>query len=71
MTLEAALTEAMRDLWDIDDPYYGSMNIVALDAEGNPGAASNVDRTYIYMTDAMEAYVEAPRLKIARPEGGN
>lgn len=66
MTLEAALAEAMRDLWVLEDPYYGGMNIVALDAQGNPGAASNVEATYIYMTEEMDTYIEAPRLKIAR-----
>src|SRR5215211_5949240 len=67
MSLEAALTEAMRDLWALDDPYYGGMNIVALDAQGNHAAVSNVQNTYVYMTDAMDRYVEAPRLTVSRP----
>jgi beta-aspartyl-peptidase (threonine type) len=66
MSLEEALSEAMRDLWALEDPYYGGMSIVALDAEGNPGAASNREATYVYMTDEMDAYVEAPRLLVKR-----
>jgi beta-aspartyl-peptidase (threonine type) len=69
MTLEQALTEAMQDLWPLEDPYYGRMNIVAMDAAGNPAAASNdAGATYIYMTDEMDTYIEAPRLHIPRPE---
>jgi L-asparaginase / beta-aspartyl-peptidase len=68
MTLTAALTEAMRDLWTLDDPFYGAMNIVALDADGNPGAASNREATFVYMTDEMDTYVEQPRLLVRRPD---
>lgn len=67
MSLDEALAEAMRDLWTLEDPYYGGMNIVALDAAGNPAAASNVQATYIYQTDEMDTHVEAPRTRIARP----
>lgn len=68
MTLTEALTEAMRDLWPLEDPYYGAMNIIALDREGNPGAASNREgTTFIYMTEEMGTYVEAPRLVVPRP----
>jgi L-asparaginase / beta-aspartyl-peptidase len=73
MSLDDALAEAMRDLWVLEDPYYGGMNIIALDAVGRPAAAANRPATYIYMTDEMDAYVEAPRTVIARPgeESGN
>lgn len=67
MPLADALAEAMRDLWPLEDPYYGGMNIVALDAAGTPAAASNEQTTYIYMTDEMDTYVEQPRTLIARP----
>jgi beta-aspartyl-peptidase (threonine type) len=67
MSLDDALAEAMRDLWSLEDPYYGGMNIIAIDAEGTPGAASNREATFIYMTDEMDTFVEAPRLVIARP----
>ena len=36
---------------------------------GNPAAASNREATYVYMTDEMDGYVEAPRQVVARPEG--
>jgi beta-aspartyl-peptidase (threonine type) len=68
MPLQAALAEAMRDLWALEDAYYSGMSIIALDAAGHPGAVSNRESTYIYMTDDMDTYVEAPRLVIARPE---
>jgi L-asparaginase / beta-aspartyl-peptidase len=68
MTLEQAVTEAMKDLWALEDPFYGRMNIVAMDANGTPAAASNDQTAYIYMTDEMETYVEAPRLHVPRPE---
>lgn len=68
MSLPEALTEAMRDLWSLEDPYYGALHIIALDREGNPGAASNREgATFIYMTEEMDTYVEAPRLVVPRP----
>jgi beta-aspartyl-peptidase (threonine type) len=68
MALPEALAEAMRDLWALDDPYYGGMHIVALDAAGNPAAATNeaAGTTYVYMTDEMDTHVEAPRLVLPR-----
>ena len=68
MSLEEALGEGMRDLWPLEDPYYGSMNIIALDAQGNPAAAANREASFVYMTDEMDSYVEAPRLLIPRPD---
>jgi isoaspartyl peptidase/L-asparaginase-like protein (Ntn-hydrolase superfamily) len=65
MPLEAALREAMTDLHALVDPYAGSMNIVALDRDGNPNAASNEpDRTFIFMRDDMADYEERPRLHV-------
>ena len=64
MNLEAALTEAMQDLTHLEDAFYGGMNIVALDRDGKPGAASNGPATYIYQTDEMDTYVEQPRLVV-------
>lgn len=68
ISLEQALTEAMKDLWSLEDPFYGRMNIVAIDAAGNPAAAANDQTTYVYMTDEMDTFTEAPRLHIPRPE---
>ena len=67
MALAAALAEAMRDLWALDDAYYGNMHIVGLDRDGNPGAASNYASTFIYQRDEMERYAEEPRLVVASP----
>ena len=68
MPLRDALAEAMRDLWHLEDPYYSGMNIVAIDAHGNPAAASNTEATYVYMTDDMDGPVEEPRTVIMRTE---
>ncbi len=69
MGLSDALTEAMKDLWALDDPYYGRMNIVGLDHDGNPGAASNGEgQTFVWMSESMRTFVEEPRLYVPRPE---
>ncbi len=71
MSLAEALAEAMRDLEALEDPFWGRMNIVALDRDGNPAAASNYpDTTYIYQTDGMDRYVEEPRLVVTRNDQG-
>lgn len=63
MPLEKALEQAMEDLRHLKTP--GDMNIVALDAEGRPGAASNVEgKTYIYLREGMDRYAEEPRLQV-------
>lgn len=63
MPLEKALVQAMEDLRHLETP--GGMNIVALDGEGRPGAASNVEGTkYVYLVEGLDAYVEAPRLHV-------
>jgi L-asparaginase / beta-aspartyl-peptidase len=63
MRLESALAEAMRDLNDLEDDYFGSMNIVAMDATGRPAAIANhPNATFVYQTTAMETYTEQPRM---------
>ncbi len=63
--LEAALREAMTDLHAVDDAYAGGMNIVALDRDGTPHAASNrPDTTFIFMRDDMADYEERERLYV-------
>lgn len=65
MSLEDALRTAMIDLRALDDPYASEMNIVALDKDGNPAAASTAaGKTYIYMTTEMDHHVEEPRLHV-------
>ena len=40
-----------------------------MDAKGNHAAFSNApDTTYVYLTDTMDSYVEAPRIHV--PTGG-
>lgn len=68
MSLEEALQTAMNDLAHLDDPYKSEMNIVALDRDGNPGAASTSQhKTYVVMTEEMTAPEERPRLHVPIP----
>lgn len=54
MSLDEALTTAMRDLAALDDPYASEMNIVAIDRDGNPGAASSTaGKTFVVMSEEM------------------
>ncbi len=72
MRLEAALAEAMVDLQSLDDYYAGGMNIVALDRDGRPGAATNrPGATFIYQTGDMETYAEQPRMLVPDPRGNS
>jgi beta-aspartyl-peptidase (threonine type) len=68
MSLDEALEQAMNDLAHLDDPYKSEMNIVALDKDGNPGAASTAkDKTYALMTEDMDAPEERPRMHVHVP----
>lgn len=70
MRLESSLTEAMVDLQSLVDPYAGGMNIIALDRDGRPGAATNrAGATFIYQTGDMETYTQQPRMVIPDPRG--
>ncbi len=63
MPLEQAVVQAMEDLRHLQTA--GGMNIVALDREGRPAAASNVEGSkYIYLAEGMDGYVVAPRLHV-------
>jgi len=65
MSLEEALRTAMTDLESLDDPYASEMNIIAMDNDGEPGAAStNPDKTYVVMTEGMSAPEERPRMHV-------
>ncbi|MEZ4496967.1 MAG: isoaspartyl peptidase/L-asparaginase [Thermomicrobiales bacterium] len=48
MDISAALEQAMLDLRELDDPYRSEMNIIALDRNGNPGAASSASRQDVH-----------------------
>lgn len=68
MTLEEALLQAMRDLDHLDDPFRSEMNIVAIDRDGNPGAASSAPgKTYVLMSEGMEEPEERTRMYIQSP----
>lgn len=64
-SLEAAVQEAMQDLNHLQDPYAersNTMNIVAMDRDGNVTAASTSDNaTYVVQTTEMDAYEERTR----------
>lgn len=68
MSLDEALTTAMQDLAHLDDPYKSEMNIIALDKDGNPCAASsNKDKSYVVMTEEMRVVEERPRRYVPIP----
>ncbi len=65
MSLDEALREAMNDLKSLGGPWVSRMNIVALDRDGNPSAASNeVGKTFIFMRDDMGDFETRERLYI-------
>ncbi len=62
LPLEAACREAISDLASLVDPYFGRVSLIAMDAHGNHAACSNgPDQTYVYQTEQMDSYCEAPR----------
>jgi beta-aspartyl-peptidase (threonine type) len=62
LSLPEALETAMKDLAHLDDPYASEMNIVALDRDGKPGAASTAEgKTFVVMTEEMSAPDERTR----------
>ncbi|HEU0165095.1 MAG TPA: N(4)-(beta-N-acetylglucosaminyl)-L-asparaginase [Thermomicrobiales bacterium] len=65
MSLEDALKTAMTDLDRLVDPYKSEMNIVAMDKEGNPSAASSaLGKTFVFMREDMSTFEEAERLHV-------
>ncbi len=65
MSLDEALRQAVLDLHALEDQYRSEVNIVAIDRDGTPGAAStDAGKTYIYMREDMETFVEEPRTHI-------
>jgi len=62
MSVDDAIRQALLDLAALDDPYASEMNIIAIDRDGRPAAASTaVDKPFIYMTGAMTDFVTEPR----------
>lgn len=65
MSLDEALHQAMKDLEQLDDPFASEMNIVAMDKDGNHGAAStNPDKTYVFMSEDMSEPEERKRTHV-------
>jgi beta-aspartyl-peptidase (threonine type) len=65
MSVTDAGRRAIMDLAYLVDPYFGRVSIIATDARGNHAAFSNApDTTYVYMTEDMDTYVEAPRTHV-------
>jgi beta-aspartyl-peptidase (threonine type) len=65
LTLDEALAKAVDDLHRLDDPYRGEVNIVAIDADGQHGAASTVaGKTYIVLDAGSDQIVEPERAYI-------
>ncbi len=71
MTITEAGSQATKDLAYLVDPYFGRVSIIAVDARGNHAAFSNApDTTYVYMTEHMDTFVEAPRIHVSTGEHG-
>jgi len=71
MSLDDALSTAMRDLAALDDPYASEMNIVAMDRDGNPGAAStSAGKTFVVMSEDMSSPDERPRRHVPLTTSG-
>ena len=68
MPLDDALRMAIGDLAHLDDPYASDVHVIALDAAGNPAAASTAaDKTYVVMTEEMPSPDERPRQHVPLP----
>src|SRR5690606_5403089 len=66
MSLTEALETAMKDLAHLDDHYDSEVNIVAVERDGNPGAASAAEgKTFVVMSEDMSSPEERPRTTIA------
>ena len=64
-SIQEAVTQALRDLRALDDPYASEVNIVALAADGTHFAGSTVEnRTYVWQSPGMREPDERPRLAV-------
>lgn len=62
LSAEAAGRKAMEDLNSLGGPYLGGMNLLVVDRDGNhAGYSSSEGKSYIYITDSMEAEQEQLR----------
>jgi isoaspartyl peptidase/L-asparaginase-like protein (Ntn-hydrolase superfamily) len=66
--LEEALVRAAEDLHRLADPFWGEVNIVAMDHEGRHGAVSTVpDKTYAVMDAKMSEPLLLERTFVPAP----
>lgn len=64
-SIQEAVTQALRDLDALDDPYASEVNIVALAADGSHFAGSTVEgRTYVWQSPGMREPDEQPRIAV-------
>ncbi|MBA2520487.1 MAG: isoaspartyl peptidase/L-asparaginase, partial [Chloroflexia bacterium] len=63
LSLDQALRKAVEDLQALDDEYRSEVNIIAIDKDGTHAAAStDPGKTYVYMRDDMDDFIEAGRV---------
>jgi len=68
LSLEEALVRAAEDLHQLADPFWGEVNIVAMDRDGRHAAASTVpDKTYVAMDESMPEPVLLERTFVPSP----
>ncbi|MCA9878024.1 MAG: isoaspartyl peptidase/L-asparaginase, partial [Thermomicrobiales bacterium] len=68
LSLAEALQRAGEDLHALDDPFWGEVNIVAVDNTGQHGAVSTVPgKTYVVMDETMSQPQELERRYIPAP----
>jgi beta-aspartyl-peptidase (threonine type) len=68
LPLDEALALAIRDLNELEDPYRGEVNIIAVDRDGHHAAVSTAPgRTYVAMTDEMDTFAERERRHMPSP----
>jgi beta-aspartyl-peptidase (threonine type) len=68
LPLPQAAREAVLDLYGLQDPYTSTLNIVALDTQGNHAGYSNrPEQRYIFQTSEMETLQERPRVYAEAP----
>ncbi|MCB8942621.1 MAG: N(4)-(beta-N-acetylglucosaminyl)-L-asparaginase [Ardenticatenaceae bacterium] len=62
LSVAEAGKRAMEDLNDLGGRYLSTMNLIAMDKDGNPAGYTNIaGRTYIYQTADMAEYTELER----------
>ncbi|MBE3519392.1 MAG: N(4)-(beta-N-acetylglucosaminyl)-L-asparaginase [Firmicutes bacterium] len=67
MSLDQAARKAMTELLDLQDPYWGRVSCIVMDARGNHGAYTiGGPSSYAVITEDMDEPEELPRVEITR-----